>query len=283
MYWAVPVVLVAAGLAAFFAAKARERTPASEAVSRGAPPVHVHGFGVNPRDGALFIATHTGLFRQGLRESVPARVGDNHQDTMGFAVVGSDHFIGSGHPDSRTDRPPHLGLIESRDAGQTWQPISLMGEADFHALRIHDQRIVGYDSKNNRVMLSRNAGRTWSSRQVGEPLIDLVSDPSARTLLAATGTNLLRSRDGGTTWSAITEAPGLLAWPGSNRLYLLAGDGRLWRSPDQGRRWEHVAEVGGQPTAFLVDGRRMYAALNDGSVKKSSDNGRTWRALGWSA
>ena len=25
--------------------------------------VHVHGLGVNPKDGALFAATHTGLFR----------------------------------------------------------------------------------------------------------------------------------------------------------------------------------------------------------------------------
>src|SRR5687768_7073255 len=28
-------------------------------------PVHVHGLGVNPKDGALFVATHTGLFRAG--------------------------------------------------------------------------------------------------------------------------------------------------------------------------------------------------------------------------
>jgi hypothetical protein len=37
---------------------------------------------------------------------------------MGFAVVGPDHMIGSGHPDVRTDLPPLLGLIQSRDPGQ---------------------------------------------------------------------------------------------------------------------------------------------------------------------
>jgi hypothetical protein len=26
-------------------------------------PVHVHGLGINPADDALFIATHTGLYR----------------------------------------------------------------------------------------------------------------------------------------------------------------------------------------------------------------------------
>ena len=282
-YWLVPVVILAAGVAAFIAATTRDSTPSSPPVSRGAEPVHIHGLGVNPQDGALFIATHTGLYRQGPAEETPTRVGDNHQDTMGFAVVGPDHFVGSGHPDVRMDLPPLLGLIESRDAGQTWQPISLLGKADFHALRVRGNSIFGYDSTNYRMMVSRDVGRTWTSRPVPEPLIDLVSDPAGRVLIAATESNLLRSRDGGASWTAINEAPGLLAWPASERLYLLAVDGRLWRSPNGGRQWERIAEVGGRPAAFLVIGNRMYAALHEGSVKQSDDGGRTWRTLGWSA
>jgi hypothetical protein len=39
---------------------------------------------------------------------------------MGFSVAGPGRFIGSGHPDpSDTSSPPNLGLIESRDGGQT--------------------------------------------------------------------------------------------------------------------------------------------------------------------
>ena len=37
--------------------------------STDAGPVHVHGLGVNPADGALFIATHTGLYRSGEGDS----------------------------------------------------------------------------------------------------------------------------------------------------------------------------------------------------------------------
>src|SRR3712207_5291105 len=76
-------------------------------------PIHVHGLGTNPRDGALFIATHTGLFRLVATEKVATRVGDSYQDTMGFAVVGPDRFLGSGHPDGREQAPPFLGLIRS--------------------------------------------------------------------------------------------------------------------------------------------------------------------------
>ena len=65
---------------------------AGDEVSRGddVGPEHVHGLGVNPADGALYIATHTGLFRMPRGSDDSERVGDRLQDTMGFAVAGPD-------------------------------------------------------------------------------------------------------------------------------------------------------------------------------------------------
>jgi hypothetical protein len=108
-------------------------------------PVHVHGLGVNPADGALFIATHTGLYRVEPGERKAERVGGSYQDTMGFTIVGANRFLGSGHPDINEAReenlPSLLGLIESTDEGESWQPISLSGEADFHVLRFAGERV----------------------------------------------------------------------------------------------------------------------------------------------
>lgn len=55
---------------------------------------------------------------------------------MGFTVTGPKTFLGSGHPDFDKDPqlPPRMGLIRSADAALTWQPVSLTGEVDFHAL-----------------------------------------------------------------------------------------------------------------------------------------------------
>ncbi len=76
-------------------------------------PVHVHGLGINPADGSLFIATHTGLFRVGKDSQKAVRVAARYQDTMGFSIVGPNRFLGSGHPDAREQKlPPLLGLIE---------------------------------------------------------------------------------------------------------------------------------------------------------------------------
>lgn len=86
-------------------------------------PVHIHGLGINPADRSLFIATHTGTWRVANGTTKAERVGDNYQDTMGFTVVGPNRFLGSGHP-ATADQPPLLGLIESDDAGKTWEPVT---------------------------------------------------------------------------------------------------------------------------------------------------------------
>lgn len=107
-----------------------EPTPAGAggdgAVAEQGPALeHIHGLGINPADGRLFIATHNGLFAAGRDQTRPELVGDTGHDIMGFSVVGADHFIGSGHPGPGQDLPGNLGLIESRDAGNTWKNVSL--------------------------------------------------------------------------------------------------------------------------------------------------------------
>jgi hypothetical protein len=140
----------------------------------GSPPVgpsdpgvvHVHGLGRNPADRSLMIATHTGLFRVAGRSGTPTRVAGRHQDTMGFTVMGPDHFLGSGHPGDLRKDPPFLGLIESRDAGATWRPLSLRGQADFHVLEASGRTVYGFgsdfDSRQALFLRSEDGGRRWT-------------------------------------------------------------------------------------------------------------------------
>jgi photosystem II stability/assembly factor-like uncharacterized protein len=241
-------------------------------------PVHVHGLGINPSDGALFIATHTGLWRVGKDQNRAARVTDRRQDTMGFTVVGPDVFLGSGHPDVRDGLPPLLGLIESRDSGKTWDPVSLLGEADFHVLRSRGKRVYGFDSSNGRLMLSRDSGRTWVERLPPGALLDLAVNPSKLSHLVASGERgLLRSIDEGRSWRVMGQQIGLLAWPSRTQLYIVDQVGGVGTSADGGVTWRSVGEVGGQPAALMARGRQeLYVALHDGTVKRSTDGGRTW-------
>jgi len=247
-----------------------------------AGPLHVHGLGINPADRALFIATHTGLFRAGEGESTSVRVGESFQDTMGFAVAGKDSFIGSGHPDLQQDLPPLLGLIESTDAGKSWNPISLLGEADFHVLRSSGNNVYGYDASNDRLLSSSDAGRTWSEVERPVPLVDLAVDPTDSRRLVAAGASdieqgLYESRDGGATWTRLGDPVGLLAWPDPERLYLVDGAGRVFVGTGTGRDFEPRGTIGGQPAALLAQTTdERYAALHDGTIKQSKDGGATW-------
>jgi photosystem II stability/assembly factor-like uncharacterized protein len=244
-------------------------------------PVHVHGLGVNPTDGALFIATHTGLYRTAEGERKAEKVGDGYQDTMGFTIAGPNRFLGSGHPDVEAlqeGTPPLLGLIESKDGGISWEPISLLGEADFHVLRFLGDRVYGYDASNNRLMVSRDEGKTWNELRVPSPLVDLAANPADPThLLAATELGLHFSKDGGRRWDLMSLEQGLLAWPTEGTLYLVAADGAVNVSENAGRRLTSVGDIGGEPAALVADGERvLYVALHDGTIKLSRDGGATW-------
>lgn len=258
--------------------------PSSALPPVDAGPEHVHGLGVNPADGALFIATHTGLFRVDKAERKAQRVGESHQDTMGFTIVGPNRFLGSGHPDVseavERNLPSHLGLIESTDSGKSWESISLSGESDFHVLRAAGARVYGYDASNDRLLVSGDRGRSWNELAKPGPLVDLTVDPDdgRRILVASTGgpeEGLFESSDGGASWRRVSEAVGLLAWP--DRLYVVDGAGRVFTSGDGGRRLEQQGEIGGRPAAFEAEGPdELYAALHDGTIKRSTDGGATW-------
>lgn len=241
-------------------------------------PIHVHGLGINPTDGSLFIATHTGLWRVPPDSDRAARVTDRTQDTMGFTVLGPDLFLGSGHPDVRENLPPLLGLIESRDAGRSWQPVSLLGQADFHVLRSKDDRVYGFDSSNGRLMLSGDRGRTWTERRSPGALLDLAVDPSQRRHLVASGEQgLVESRDEGRTWRQLGSAIGLLAWPDRGHLYLVDQAGGVNLSSDRGTTWKTIGSVSGQPAALMSRGsNELYVAVHDGTVMRSADGGKSW-------
>lgn len=245
-------------------------------------PIHVHGLGVDPADGALFIASHTGLFRVPQGQGEAERVADRYQDTMAFTILGPGRFIGSGHPDGREDLPPFLGLIESRDAGETWEEVSLMGEADFHLLAAAGQQVYGFGSawegEELLFLASGDGGRTWAKRPVPGPLVGLALSPrDPRVLIASTETGLHLSRNGGKSWRSLPGAPGLLTWPRPDRLYLVDANGAVKVSSEEGQGWRAAGELPEPPAAFGNGAGRLLAATHAGTILESSDGGSSWR------
>jgi photosystem II stability/assembly factor-like uncharacterized protein len=244
--------------------------PAEENASVG----HIHGLGVDPADDSLYVATHFGLFHVD-ESGRPSRVADRYQDTMAFTVVGPGHFLGSGHPDLTEDLPAHLGLIESTDAGETWMPLALQGEADFHILEPAGDALYAYDATSGRLL--RTEDRKSFDEVFQGPLISVAAVDENVLLTATDGNGQLvsidaksgeaRPRGGPIMMYLDTTADGTLAGIDPN--------GVVQVSSDNGRTWREVGSIGGQPAAFTISDQGWYAATET-AVYQSPDDGVTW-------
>lgn len=269
---ALMAILVGAALLTSACAKDTPATapPADDDTSVG----HIHGLGVDPADDSLYVATHFGLFHVD-ESGRPSRVADRYQDTMAFTVVGPGHFLGSGHPDLREDLPAHLGLIESTDAGETWTPLALQGEADFHILEPAGDALYAYDATSGRLL--RTEDRKSFDEMFRGPLISVAAFDEGDPLIATDGHGQLLSID---AVSGETRELG-----GSTMMYLdttpdgtLAGidpDGVVRVSTDTGRTWREVGSIDGQPAAFTISTQGWYAATETAAYR-STDDGDTW-------
>lgn len=238
---------------------------------------HIHGLGVDPSDGALYAATHYGLFR--IDDSGASRVADRWQDTMAFTVVGERHFLGSGHPDLREDLPVHLGLIESLDAGETWDALALQGEADFHALEPAGDLLYASDSLTGSVMVTSD--NTTFRTLAPLSAVDLAADPSdSDRLLATTPRGVLASIDGSTGRQQTLDAPPLafLDWPKPDLLVGLGPSGEVYTSQDAAMTWTELTSVPGDAAAIEITDPTWYVATTEGLLS-SVDQGMSWTPI----
>lgn len=248
-------------------------TPPSEGGLESPGMVHIHGLGINPSDETLYSATHYGLFRVNA-EDEPQRVGELIQDFMGFTVIGPDHFLASGHPGAvDPQQPPHLGLIESTDGGQSWNVLSLKGEADFHALEYRHNRVYGLDSQSGRILVSTDK-RTWDEQGAVRAIDISVSPRNPDEMLVTTKEGLQRSRNGAASFDAVPGAPPLayVSWPDAGALIGVDPQGTIYASDDNGDTWRSRHALNQKPQALLAAGwGRVYIAT-DSAIYESSDD-----------
>ncbi len=222
---------------------------------------HVHG--VVLQGGRLLLGTHDGVHSVDPDTGRSERIGSSRDDFMGFAGDAAATLVASGHPGPGSSLPNPLGLITSRDGGESWTSISLLGEVDFHGLAVQGDEIVGWDTRGP-LQWSSDGGETWNAGPLVTPTsLAWFSD---RVWLGTPDRGLLTWEPGS---NAVEEmgVPGVLvsASPSGSALWRLDGDGTVHRSTD-GAAWSDVGRVS-RVEAFAASDDVAYAATG-ASIEK---------------
>lgn len=244
---------------------------------------HVHGLAVDPEDPQrVFVATHEGL--GAWTEDGVERVSGSTADFMGFTIGPDGTLYGSGHPGRGEDGPSSLGLIRSDDGGRSWEPVSLAGEADFHALAADDDGLVGYDANTGQLRLSPD-GEQWEDVDAPDGFLDLAADPASARFLGTTGRGwLVASEDGGRTFDPVPEAPRLLLvdFFSDGTTLGVAADGSLQTGLADGSWEDSGARAGEGLQAMAVGPDGTVWVLDGEGLRRSTDRGRTLESVpGW--
>lgn len=191
------------------------------------------------------------------------------------------------------------GLFSSLDAGESWNHADAFGTLGVNAVAVStEDKCVVYVATGNRVARTRDCMRTWENAYVdtrGDTRITgLVADFfNHGVVYAATSQgDLLRSTDGGDSWSAVKRFDNeikqvLMSSRDSRVLYVVTKGKGIWKTTDAGANWTDLSPqfgsfAGSLDNASLVEDMATANALMEASnygLLRSTDGGASWKAL----
>jgi Sortilin, neurotensin receptor 3, len=265
-------------------------TPAETAEPGSAANAFIGSLAVDPDDGTLMLGTGLGLFRADKGASTAERVTGELTTPDGAGPVSSNlvvryagpgDLLGSGHPEGG-GLPENLGLMRSADAGDTWESVAELGEADFHILQARGDRVVAVRAEQSDVQVSSDGGRSFDARTAPDTPLDVAFDPDDPSrMVVATRQGTFSSEDEGKSWRPRDPIPSdQLAWAAPDALYRSDPGGLIKVSADGGATWKDRGNVGLTVNELAADGDgTLYASMAGGEVHTSTDGGASWKRL----
>jgi photosystem II stability/assembly factor-like uncharacterized protein len=241
-------------------------------------PGKTAGVAVDPATGDVFMV----IPDQGIWKS--SDHGDNFTRVDGGAIGGRCETGFSLNVDPAGKRMMCFMVYGSSastdDSGKTWTA-SKSSHFDFGAVDWHDTGkcyLAIRHEAGGMLTLSTDAGQTWKDLQKGFTHVGIFSD---KVLLASKGKGIIRSDDGGATWSSVSDATPLASVMRTRDAvgYWLADTGLLV-SRDQGKTWDQLpapksATVG---PFWGKTAEHMIVVAKDG-IHETTDGAKSWSRI----
>jgi hypothetical protein len=256
--------------------------PPDDGAGSGASPA-INSVTVDPGDGTIMVGAGPALYRvnpgskEG-KEVVGQLDGGTVSGNLVVRFAGPNDLLASGHP-KEGNLPENIGLMRSKDHGDTWTLEDGVEEADYHELEIAGDLLIAVAVESPDIKVSRDGGRSWETRTPPDPPIDVVVNPADSNHWAvSTEQGTFVSTNGGQSWRPRDTTFGArLVWPSEDSLFSIDRNGMIRVSKDGGRSWEDRGEVGGLPSE-VTSGRKneLLVAVIGGKLRRSRDGGKTW-------
>lgn len=245
---------------------------------------------IDPSDGTLLAGSGPAFFRLPPGAKAPQTAAGNITTPKGTGTLtrdvvvrfaGPGTIIASGHS-GEASLPPVLGLVRSTDEGETWEPVSGLGKADYHEIEVTGTRILALKNEEpGMIQFSDDGGKTWKTREAPTAAapIDVAVDPGNPAHWAvSTDQGTWLSTNEGRTWRQRETTFGArITWGAPDALYSAGKDGKVKRSRDGGKSFEDVGTIGAGPKELVVSPKgELYASVAGGEIRRSSDGGATW-------
>jgi photosystem II stability/assembly factor-like uncharacterized protein len=163
------------------------------------------------------------------------------------------------------------------DGGKTWHK-SQVSHLDFGAVDWNDDGkcfLSIVHEKGGQLTLSTDAGQSWRDLDKGFTHVGIVSD---KILLGSKGQGILRSGDGGKTWSTVADiTPAASVMQVRDKVCYWPSEKGLLVSKDEGKSWS----IPGKPQAGVVgplwgkSAAHMIVVAKDG-LHETKDGGESW-------
>lgn len=194
--------------------------------------------------------------------------------------------------------------VRSTDDGATWEPLKFQTDSKSNVMDVvlFDETTACFIGGGGYVRKTSDAGAsfTWGRHGLFAPLTDVFfSDPQHGWACGSTHEVVLRTNDGGATWSMPVGTTASYQWQSKlsaggsigntlvinpldkNKVYVALG-GIIYMSANRGETWQQTSTTpGGSTHSFYISPKdtNLYVIASTGSgdgIRRSTNRGLTW-------
>lgn len=219
---------------------------------------------------------------------------------LGLSLFGAGCIFGT--PAKTGPTGPDTGLWKTSDHGQTWVnkkalvdgPRLTAAAAEFAvqsmAMDPQDRMTVYMGTKNYGLVYSLDGGDSWQrfkTLEATDVKTVAVDNKNKCTVYASSKNKIFKTKTCGRDWQVVFFDPRTdksftriaLDWFNPTVLYAGTDDGDIFKSTDEGVKWQVVKRANAPVTSLVVspsDSRMILAGTDGDGVWKSLDGGITW-------